>query len=306
MTLKQVGAALLVGGVAAAAAAKAAKARDALGEPESGLARPVDRKRTILVTGAASGIGLNTVRLFLAKGWFVGAFDLDEEALRKALGDRSASSVVLGRVDVCDGDSCKSAVETFLRAAPGGAMDALFNCAGILTIEEFERIPLARQQLIIDVNCKGVINMTLPALPALKEARGCIITMASGSSVAGIPYHVTYAATKAFVYSFTEGLRTELSPQGVRVCDVSVNYVATPMTATQQWSKGSFLVKNNFATASSVAGTVWDALHKATRFNEHFYVDDVTAKTFTIVALSRALGLSYHTKLIAESMQAKI
>ncbi|GBG30877.1 Dehydrogenase/reductase SDR family member 7B [Hondaea fermentalgiana] len=296
--------AALGGAVAAATAVQVTKLRDAASEPESGLARRVQRKRVILVTGAASGIGLRTVQMFMAKGWFVGAFDINEDALEKALGD--SVSLVKGIVDVCDAESCKRAVQTLCSAAPGGAVDVLFNCAGILSIGEFERIPLERQQSIIDINCKGVINMTMACLPALKESRGCIVSMASLSAVAGVPFHATYAASKAFVFSFTEGLRSELVQYGVRVCDVSVDYVSSPMTATQNWSQGTFMAKKNFATTGQVACKVWDAVNQATRFNEHFFVDDATRFAFRMSPLSRALGLSYHTKAVAQSTSAKL
>eukprot|EP00512_Aurantiochytrium_limacinum_P004861 CAMPEP_0171498648 /NCGR_PEP_ID=MMETSP0958-20121227/7972_1 /TAXON_ID=87120 /ORGANISM="Aurantiochytrium limacinum, Strain ATCCMYA-1381" /LENGTH=254 /DNA_ID=CAMNT_0012033081 /DNA_START=397 /DNA_END=1158 /DNA_ORIENTATION=- len=244
-------------GLAGGAAAMLTELRDAATEPASGLSKPVDRKRTILITGAASGIGLNTAQLFLAKGWFVGAFDVNAEGLEKAFKGRSPQSVYTATLDVCDPEACKEALKNFLEAAPGNALDVLFNNAGILTIDEFERIPLERQQKIIDVNCSGVINMTMAALPSLKATRGCIVSMASASSVGGFPFHVTYAASKAFVYSFTEGLRTELAQHGVRVCDVSVLYVNTSMVNSQQYDSWNFLNRDTYISPALVAGTVW-------------------------------------------------
>jgi len=260
----------------------------------------ISRRRTILITGAASGIGLATAKLFLAKGWFVGALDLDEDALKRAFGN--SPSVKMGLVDVCDSDLCEAAVKAFLEATPDGKLDVLFNCAGILSIGPFDELSLARQQQEIQVNCTGVVNMTHKALPALKESRGRIVTMASASAIGGIPNHAVYAATKAFVYSFTEALRSELCDKyGVRVADVSVSYVKSPMTDSQVYDGVTFSKKEAFASVENVASCVFDAAHKCTKSNLHFYVDAQTKLAFRISNMSRALGLNLHTNLIEKS-----
>ncbi|CAK9079762.1 Uncharacterized oxidoreductase SE_2036 [Durusdinium trenchii] len=178
-------------------------------------------------------------------------------------------------------------------------MDALFNCAGILTIGRFDEIPLARQNKIIEVNCQGIVNMTFAAMDALKAARGRVVSMASASAVAGIPMHATYAATKAFVYSMTEAWRSEFASEGVRFADVSVSYVKTNMTDSQSFDEGLFAEKKKFHSTNDVAATVWHAVHNMGVFNEHFYVGNC-GLDFRLAWFSRFLGLHVHTSEIAK------
>jgi NAD(P)-dependent dehydrogenase (short-subunit alcohol dehydrogenase family) len=264
-------------------------------------ARPSPKRRCILVTGAASGIGKQTALLFLKRGWFVGCFDIDSEALEAEFGALVVrNEACVGYLDVSSAASCSQAVELFL-ASTGGFMDALFNCAGLLAMGRFEELDLERQIRQVDVNCSGVVKLTYKSIPALIKTRGRVVTMASVSSVAGIPFHAVYAATKAFVYSLTEALRSEFASHGVLFCDVAAPYVATPMTASQAHKGGIFEDKGAFITPEEVAEKVWNAVHVVGPYREHFYVGRGTETMFKVTAFSRLFGLGLHTDLINQS-----
>ena len=125
------------------------------------------RKRYCLISGAASGIGLATARLFLQRGWHVGAFDVNEEGLKKEFGGLAPEEVTFGYLDVSDASACQTALATLLEAS-NGKLDLLFNCAGLLTIAPFRDIPLARQLAMVRVNVDGVVNLTHASLDALR------------------------------------------------------------------------------------------------------------------------------------------
>jgi NAD(P)-dependent dehydrogenase (short-subunit alcohol dehydrogenase family) len=260
------------------------------------------RQPSILVTGAGSGIGLATARLFSEAGWFVGAFDIDEAALARHFAQRGAHECVAARLDVTDAASCAAAVALMTARAPGGEIDVLFNCAGLLAIGTFAAMPLAQQLAQVRVNVDGVVTLTHAALAALKRSKGCIVNMASLSAVGGVPMFAVYSSTKCFVASFTEALRSELAGDGVRVCDVSAPFVSTPMTASQSYDAKLWSDKRDFLKPEEVAGTVWRAVHSSSFYNEHFYVDQRTRLAFRLVWLSRLLGLGLHTRTLYNTL----
>lgn len=256
------------------------------------------RARKILITGAASGIGRETALLFHAKGWEVGLADLNEQAAQKLAQELGQDRAKPFALDVTSPESCRSVVDAFC-GSEGGGLDALFNSAGLLAIGMFDELTLARQTNQIRVNLEGLVNMTYMALPRLKLCKqSVIVSMASGSSMSGVPTHAVYAATKAGVYSFTEAMGIELHASQVRVCDVSVGYVASPMLLDQENRKSAMLALP-YVTPSLVAQTVYQAALKGRLHREHFYVEYSTAFMFKLQGLCRALGIRLHMFLVA-------
>lgn len=289
----------------AGAAATAATAYYLLGNDgdESTLTPVKGRKRTVFITGAAAGIGKATAMLFLKQDWFVGAFDIDENALNEVYGNlEQEGKVITGFVDVCDSKSCDEAIQKFLKHSPGGKLDVLFNNAGILRIGKFDEMDLANQTKQIRVNCDGICNVAFAAIDALKDSKGRIVNMSSVSSGAGIPLHAVYAATKAFVRSITESWRSEFAAFGIRVCDVAPPYVSTAMTSSQDHKGGLFDEKEKFLTPEVVAACVWKAANECSYYNEHFYTDFMTKATFKLIDFSRLFGLRIHTDEVDKSI----
>ncbi len=97
-------------------------------------------------------------------------------------------------------------------------VDYLVNNAGFGTSGNFAKLPLERESEEIDLNISALVALTRLLLPPMVERHsGTIINVASTASFQAVPYMTTYAATKAFVLSFTEGLAGELARSGVRV-----------------------------------------------------------------------------------------
>lgn len=217
--------------------------------------------KSILVTGAASGIGLAAAQRFAAQGWRVGMADVNMEALRRQ------ASMVEGQVetlamDVTDAGSVERALATFCR--DGQSLDVLLNSAGILEMRCFGETPLQRLQQIVDVNLMGVIHCIHAALPHLsktsKMAR--VITMGSASGIYGIPEEAVYSATKFAVRGLTEALNIELEGQNVWVCDVMVAYVKTPMIEQAERVAKSVDLLGFSALPEEVAEVIWQAANE--------------------------------------------
>lgn len=117
----------------------------------------MDKRKTIFITGAASGIGRETALFFAREGWFAEIFDRDQEGLLSLQTDIGTDRCLLKVMDVTDPKSVAEAMEVFSEAT-GGRMDVLFNNAGVLQMGPNEQIPLKVQQRIVDVNLKGVLN----------------------------------------------------------------------------------------------------------------------------------------------------
>ncbi|HHQ49304.1 MAG TPA: SDR family oxidoreductase [Acidobacteria bacterium] len=220
-------------------------------------------KKTILITGAASGIGRQTALLFAEKGWYVGGFDIDEPGLESLQSEIEESGCFVGVMDVTDPASVQSGIEAFM-ARTGGQLNVLLNNAGILQIGLFENVPLEFQLKTVDVNLKGCVICTSHALPYLKETQDArVISISSIASTYGTPEYSVYSATKHGVSALTEALDIELEPYGIKVCDVKPPFVTTPMIAGADDVKSVKMLSfmGGQVSAMKIARTVWKAAH---------------------------------------------
>jgi NAD(P)-dependent dehydrogenase (short-subunit alcohol dehydrogenase family) len=233
---------------------------------------------SIFITGAASGIGKATAKLFAERGYFVGVFDVNEDGVREvaaALGDDRS---VAGRLDVRDRASWRAAVDAF-SAKTGGAMDVLFGCAGVLKFASFVDCTAEDADRQIAINVNGVVNGIYASLPLLEAsvARGrkpMVLTMSSASAIYGQPEMAVYSATKFFVRGLTEALDVELGAKGIRVADVMPGFVDTPMVQNEAHKPKTMGVFGVKTTAEDVAAIVWkasqsDKLHWTTKLDDH-------------------------------------
>ena len=184
-------------------------------------------RKAIFITGAASGMGRETAKLFAEKGWFVGAYDVNTDGLKTLEQEIGSDNCTTRRLDVTDKADFDSAMAAFA-AETDGKLDLLFSNAGIGESGWFEDIPFEAAMRVVQVNLVGVIASLYAALPLLKATPGSLAFITSSSSATyGMPRIAVYSATKHAVKGLTEALSIEFARHGVRVADTLPGLIDT-------------------------------------------------------------------------------
>lgn len=186
-------------------------------------------RKTIFITGAASGIGRATALHFARKGWFCGLTDIDEAGLAETGRQIGGGGWWSGRLDVRDRHGWADAVSAFADQT-GGRMHVLFNNAGIGRAGWFEEVAPEDNDLLVDINLKGVLNGIGAAMPLLEKTPGArIVNVASTAGFVAAPRLAVYSATKFAVRALSEALDLEMRPRGIRVACLCPWFVDTPI-----------------------------------------------------------------------------
>ena len=192
---------------------------------------------TIFITGAGSGIGKATAKLFRSEGWQIGACDSNQAALDSLLGELEGEcSTYL--VDVRIKSDLERALATF-SAETNDRLDIMFNNAGIAIGGYFEDVPFEKTLDMIDINLMGVLNGFYAAIPYLKNTKGSLcMSTSSSAAIYGAAGMATYTATKYAIKGFTHAMSVELSRFGVRVADVMPGIIDTPLWGGVRYKDG--------------------------------------------------------------------
>ena len=183
---------------------------------------------SMIITGAASGIGRAVAETLLKDGWYIGLFDLSKDALSNIQNSWGKEHCSVHVVSVADESSLAKEFKSFVEKA--GQLDVLFNCAGLLQAGHFEDISLARHRQILEVNNHGVMNCCYLAFPYLQQnKKSRVINMSSASSLYGVPGLASYSASKAWIKSFTESLNIEWARHNIHVLAIEPPFVNTNM-----------------------------------------------------------------------------
>jgi hypothetical protein len=217
--------------------------------------------KVILVTGASSGIGAATARLFGSKGYRVvlAARRLDRlQELEQQIKDAGGEALAVA-TDLNDLDQIQNLVEQTLAAY--GQIDILFNNAGFGRTKWLEELdPKKDIELQVQVNLVSVIQMTRAVLPHLLERKsGHIINMASMAGFVATPTYSVYAATKHGVRGFSTALRREVGVHGIHVSAIYPGGVKTEFGSHTEAKRktGITTPKSLQLSAEDVAGAVW-------------------------------------------------
>ena len=179
--------------------------------------------KTILITGASSGIGRASARRFQSEGWNVIATMRSPERETEL---NALDRVLVARLDMLDISSIGAAVETGL--ARFGRIDALLNNAGYGAYGPLEATPLDKVRRQFDVNVIGLLAATQAVLPHFRRQRsGVIVNISSMGGKITFPLGTLYHGSKFAVEGLSEALHYELLPLGVRVKIIEPGMVQT-------------------------------------------------------------------------------
>ncbi len=174
---------------------------------------------TTLITGASSGIGEVFARKLAARGRNVLLVARSEDKLITLCNELGRSHSIRAQYVTLDLSKPESAARLYEEAEKRTlSVDMLVNNAGFGSMGEFSQLDPARELNMIDLNIKSLVELTHRFLaPMLQRKQGAIINVASTAGFQPVPFMATYAATKAFVLSFSEALWEENRPHGIQV-----------------------------------------------------------------------------------------
>ncbi|GMW02451.1 MAG: short-chain dehydrogenase [Candidatus Hydrogenedentota bacterium] len=188
--------------------------------------------RSILVTGASTGIGAACALRFDGQGYRVFA-GVRNEADADSLRSRASNRLVPVLLDVTDLESVAFAATQIDECLDGGGLFGLVNNAGITVNAPMEFVPIDILRRQIEVNFIGQVAVTQAILPMLRRVRGRIVNMGSIAGRVSLIFGGPYSASKFALEAFTDALRMELSPWGMHVAIVEPGPIATRI-----WDKG--------------------------------------------------------------------
>ena len=202
------------------------------------------KNKAILITGASSGIGAATAKVFSEAGYSVAMLARNKSTMEKFQIPNSISI----ECDVTDIESVKNAVNQAQEKF--GCIDCLINNAGFAKGGEFTQVSHQDNQTMVDVNLSGVINCIEAVLPSMqKNKSGTIINISSIADRKSRPTLPVYAATKAAVKSLSESLRTANAKYGIRICNVAPAKIKTPLLLSSNLSDDQIIQVEDMAKA---------------------------------------------------------
>jgi NAD(P)-dependent dehydrogenase (short-subunit alcohol dehydrogenase family) len=211
------------------------------------------RDTVCVVTGAARGIGLAIARRLLTGGARVGLSDVNAAALKSAVAELSSANAVALPADVSSVREMTALAERAEREL--GPLGVWINNAGLARHKRIVDYTEADIDAMLAVNLKGTITGSQAALRAMSARRqGHIINIVSTAGLRGIPTETVYCAAKWGARGFTQGLREEAAPLGIRVTALLPGGVDTAFWADA--TPGRQMPVQNFLTAGQVADAV--------------------------------------------------
>ena len=226
-------------------------------------------RKSIFITGAASGIGLATAKRFAKEGWFIGLADINAAGLKSALEAIGRQNGATYLLDVRDRAAWDDALAVFTKAA-GDRLDVLLNNAGVAAGGFLDAMTDADIDRVLDVNLKGVINGARAGIGYLKKNPGSqLVNVASCAAVYGTPQSSIYSATKFAVRGMSQSLDAELARFGVGVKCIMPWFIDTPILAVTIPGSNTSLADAARANGITIypvedsAEVIWKAVHSS-------------------------------------------
>ena len=226
-------------------------------------------RKTIFITGGASGIGRAVALKFAAEGWFVGLGDVDELGMTETQGLIANGFTYAEKLDVRDRAAWDRVLETFIIAA-GGQLNCLFNNAGIPLGGPLAECSTEEIDRCIDINLRGVFYGAQAAHPWLVKSApdACLLNTASAAGIYGTPGASVYSATKFGVRALTESLDAEWFESGIKVRSLMPGFIDTPLLEHNPNARANHSVRQSvteggleITPVENVAEAAWAAVN---------------------------------------------
>lgn len=225
------------------------------------------RGKTIVVTGASSGIGLAMAKEFSKCGANVVLAARSIDKLNEIVNEIGDNAIAV-ECDVSDQRQCQNLVNKAV--AKFGGVDILINNAGLSMRALFDDVDLGVLHKLMDVNFWGCVNCTKYALPYIQKSKGSIVGISSVAGFHGLPARTGYSASKYAMHGFLETIRVENLYKGVHVMIVAPGFTESnvrlsALTADGSQQGQSPRKEGKMMTAQEVARRVVKAVKKRKR-----------------------------------------
>ncbi len=194
--------------------------------------------KSVLVTGAASGLGRATALAFARAGGDLTLVDVNAFALEGAAAEARdlGAKVEALAMDLSDVSNCPQAVQAAV--ARFGRLDALLNVAGVIVFNRLAKVTPQEWDRVMAINLKAPYFLIQAAMPHLIEAEGAVVNVASASAFIGHAFLTPYATSKGALVSLTRSLAMEFMHAPVRINALAPGGVATPMALSSSMPEG--------------------------------------------------------------------
>jgi short-subunit dehydrogenase len=221
--------------------------------------------KSILITGASSGIGKYATEVFALRGWIVWAGYRDEKIKEELL--KIHANVRPLKIDVTDMDLIIKSKEAIEKS--GIQLNILFNNAGLAFGGPIEVLDIEEVKKVYDVNFFGYLRMIQTFLPLLRKSHGRILNMSSLAGLVGVPFLMPYSSSKFAIEGMSDGLRRELLSQKISVSVIEPGPIKTGIWEKSLVSSKEFLKNKSGITTlyEPAVGNFVSLLHKNDSFS---------------------------------------
>jgi len=263
------------------------------------------KDKVVVVTGAASGIGLAICRRFAMEGSKIGLLDMDGTAVRaceKAFIEKGIDAVGL-QCDVSSEDDCDSAIKKIIMRY--GGIDVLVNNAGITQRGAFIETQASVYRKVMDVNFFGALHCTKASMDSLMKRKGLIIIIESIAGVSPLPGRTGYCASKYALHGLFSTLRTEMKPSGMHVMLVCPGFVRTNLQTRALGTDGRVTTRPQSRVGKQISPErVADAVYRAALKRRNIVVLPFMAKLgywicrFSPILYERMMARMFQEELV--------
>jgi short-subunit dehydrogenase len=231
------------------------------------------KDKVVVITGASSGIGLETSILLLKKGVRCYMLGRDFTTLKTRIGAYKFDQGQLHFISV-DLNNDLDIEHVVKKLSKENTIDILIHSAGIIYLGSVEKTGIEKLDEQYRINLRAPYLMTQKLLPKIIKSAGLIVFINSTAGLSSWENHSQYSATKFGLKAFAESLRKEMKPFGVRVVNIFPGATATPMQEFVQQLEGNKYNEDDFLSAFEVAQSIVCSL----TFGEKSVVTDLTIR----------------------------